>query len=277
VPTHAGVETRWVVTVTIVPPATEQAQAHTSSEKKMCNNKREFVVFLIIFNVMKLSSADWVEVSHFTMSPEGGRNKVIPNVFQSSLMTKSNFLNHVLAKDDGDVDEVLRDAPEMKMQATTSLIITRKDLERRAQLAKLEEGLKVTYNPAKSNHSTVVDDGDDDDDGILIEDDDIDDERGPYVETAEEEEAPKPKPEPTPKPKPKLKPTPQPQQDQPKSNENLSFSGFVNFLKSIQNSMVFRAARGINDKIQILTSFKNKLLMNIGEHNGVASFSFCLF
>jgi hypothetical protein len=216
-------------------------------------------VFLI-FNVMNLSSADWVEVSHFTMPPEGGR-KTIPSVFQSSLLTKSSFLNHVLPKDGGEMAEMtmMRDGPEMKMQSTTSLIITRQDLERRAQLSKLDEGFKVEYNPTRANHSAIEVD-DDDDDGVLIEDDDIDDERGPYVETADEVEKTTPKPK------------PQPQQDTPKSYENLSFSGFVSFLKNIQNSMVFRAARGINDKIQILNSFKNKLLMNIGENSVVAMF-----
>lgn len=51
-------------------------------------------------------------------------------------------------------------------------------------------------------------------------------------------------------------------------NDNLPSFGFFNFMdfiKNIQESFVVRASSGLKAKIDMLTDFKNKLLMNIGK------------
>lgn len=44
----------------------------------------------------------------------------------------------------------------------------------------------------------------------------------------------------------------------------LSLTGFIDFLKNIQNSFVTKTARSIQDKIKVLQNFKDQLLINIG-------------
>lgn len=50
----------------------------------------------------------------------------------------------------------------------------------------------------------------------------------------------------------------------PKETESHSFSGFLTFLRDIQSSFVTKTARSIEDKIRLLTQFRDDLLINIG-------------
>jgi hypothetical protein len=242
----------------------------------MCSNKKNFhnkIVVFLIFNIMNLSTTDWVEVSQF--SAQHNSDRQLPSVLHSSLLTKSNFLNQVLSQDESAVG--VSQNPELKTLQSSSKLITKDDLRKAFNLPR---PVTVEYDQNRINRknyntfhnkTTVaseaapeftkqdgINESADEDDGVIIEDDEINDERG--SDYAVDYEIP----EKIEKAKVQLKPKAQPHREKPKSNENLSFSGFMGFLKNIQSSLMFRTARGINDKIKVLNNFKNKLLLNIG-------------
>lgn len=51
----------------------------------------------------------------------------------------------------------------------------------------------------------------------------------------------------------------------PKLDNSLNFTGFVKFLKSIQENFATKTARNINDKVRILRRFRDNLMLNIEE------------
>lgn len=51
----------------------------------------------------------------------------------------------------------------------------------------------------------------------------------------------------------------------PKLDNSLNFTGFVKFLKSIQDNFATKTARNINDKVRILRRFRDNLLLSIEE------------
>lgn len=53
---------------------------------------------------------------------------------------------------------------------------------------------------------------------------------------------------------------------------SLSFGGFLKFLKDIQSSFVFGASRSLKDKMEMLTNFRDTILINIGECGIVCRF-----
>ena len=53
--------------------------------------------------------------------------------------------------------------------------------------------------------------------------------------------------------------------EDPSSSSVFGFANFIRFLKDIQSSFVSTTSRGIQDKIKMLESLKNKLLTNISE------------
>lgn len=118
-------------------------------------------------------------------------------------------------------------------------------------------------------------DAEEDEEGVtIVEYDEEEYEDDPEEEEVEEyEEKVVEKVKPVPK---RPKPTPKLQNNQrrilkpkvnvkPKLDNSLNFTGFVKFLKSIQENFATKTARNINDKVRILRRFRDNLLLSIEE------------
>lgn len=118
-------------------------------------------------------------------------------------------------------------------------------------------------------------DAEEDEEGVTIveydEEDYVDDPEEEEVEEYEEKVVEKVKALPK-----RPKSTPKPQNNQrrvlkpkvnvkPKLDNSLNFTGFVKFLKSIQENFATKTARNINDKVRILRRFRDNLLLSIEE------------
>ncbi|CAO1421630.1 unnamed protein product [Diamesa serratosioi] len=133
-------------------------------------------------------------------------------------------------------------------------------------LVSVGKKLKSSEEDAEEDEEgvTIVDFDDDDDD---YEDDPEDEEVEEYKEKVVEKVKTVPKrPKPTQKPKnTQRRVLKQKVEPKPKLDNSLNFTGFVKFLKSIQENFATKTARNINDKVRILRRFRDNLLLSIEE------------
>lgn len=122
-----------------------------------------------------------------------------------------------------------------------------------------DEGKKLTENEATDKFETE----EEDDDGVSIVDDDEDfsSEEEYYEEvppSTTSTRAPKRSPQ---KPQRRI----QVMSMKSKPHNHLSFTGFIKFLKNIQESFATRTAKNISQKVKMLSKFRDNLLLSINQ------------
>lgn len=119
----------------------------------------------------------------------------------------------------------------------------------------------------KSSEEDEEDDGvtitDDINDSLEYYDDDYEDSATSSSTTTSTQSPPKKEHKISPKNNPQREKTPQRRIIAVRANPNLSFSSFIKFIKTIQESLAIKTAKTITEKIKMLMEFRDSLMMAI--------------
>ena len=196
--------------------------------------------------------------------PTYSRHSNTKKYFQSTVTSKNIQVNSAIS-DRFDHDETMMEPVKLLPNESIQRIVF------------LNHTIPMKVHPTASSGKFLssTQETDDDDDGVTVvgEDETLDSADEELMSSEEdyefeyETETPEPSTTKAPIKKPALKPQRRIFQAASKKakpqNNNLSFSSFMKFLKNIQDSFATRTAKNINDKVNMLRKFRDKLLIAI--------------